>query len=214
MPDGRIVIFDLDGTLVDTLNIVQNTYVETIHLLGKADVTLDDVVANFNIGPTPVLLEHVLGRPVSAQDVDVYFREYEKGIAGLLPFDGVIDMLQELRRDGFRLGLFTSATRRAVNILLPLAGLDDYFEETITGDEVIRPKPDSEGLELICYKLGVRIENAVYVGDSKVDLACARNAGAVGIHATWSSTATPLTGDHFIANQPGDVITLIRRIWA
>ncbi|MCI0710488.1 MAG: HAD family hydrolase [Chloroflexi bacterium] len=205
----RAIIFDLDGTLIDTLEIVLNTYVATIRLLGRADVTLDDVVANFHIGPTPVLLEHFLGRPVSARDLDAYFVEYEAAITGLLPFPGVVDMLEELHRGGYRLGLFTSATRRAVNVALPMTGLDQYFDETVTGDEVTHPKPDAEGLELICRRLGVRTQDAIYVGDAEVDIACARNAGAIGIQALWSSTAPALDGNYLTAKQPGDVIALI-----
>lgn len=208
----KAVIFDLDGTLIDTLGIVLNTYVATIRQLGRADVALDDVLANFHIGPTPVLLEHFLHRPVSAQDLDAYFVEYERAITGLLPFPGVVDMLDELRRVGYRLGLFTSATRRATNLVLPLTGLDPYFAETVTGDEVTHSKPDAEGLEIICHRFGIRPQDAVYVGDAEVDLACAVNAGAMGIQALWSSTAAEISGDHFTANQPGDVITLIKEL--
>lgn len=207
----RAVVFDLDGTLVDTTGLILNVYVETIGLLGGAKVTTDDVLSNFNIGPTPVVLERFLGRPISHQDLDVYFITYEAAISSLQPFPGVAGMLEQLQREGYRLGLFTSATRRAVSLVLPRIGLDAYFAAIIAGDEVTHPKPDPEGLELVCRGLGVGTEEAAYVGDAEVDLACARSARALGVRVVWGSASALLAGDHLIANQPDDVITLIER---
>jgi phosphoglycolate phosphatase-like HAD superfamily hydrolase len=73
----RAVVFDLDGTLVDTTELIVNTYVKTIRLLGGPEVTTNDILSNFNIGPTPVLLKHFLSRPISPQDLSVYFASYE-----------------------------------------------------------------------------------------------------------------------------------------
>src|SRR5215211_4549344 len=129
----RAVVFDLDGTLVDTTGLILNIYVETIRLLGGAEVTTDDVLSNFNIGPTPVVLEYFLGRPIAPQDLDAYYIAYEAAISRLQPFPGVTSMLRQLRRAGYRLGLFTSATRRAVSLVLPKTGLDGHFKAIVTG---------------------------------------------------------------------------------
>jgi HAD superfamily hydrolase (TIGR01549 family) len=206
----RAVVFDLDGTLVDTTGLILNTYVEAIRLLGGAEVTIDDILANFNIGPTPIVLERFLGRPISAEDLDVYFLAYEAAISKLQHLPGVPDMLERLGREGYQLGLFTSATRRAVSLVLPRAGLDGYFEAIVAGDEVIHPKPAPEGLELVCKKLGVRPEAVAYIGDAEVDLACARSARVVGIQAVWGNAAALLAGDHLVANQPDELIALIK----
>lgn len=205
----RAVVFDLDGTLVDTTVLILNTYVETIRSLGGADVTRDDILSNFNIGPTPVVLERFLGRPVSPQDLDVYYAAYEAAISSLQPFAGVTDMLQQLHRMGYRLGLFTSATRRAVSLVLPRISLDRYFEAIIAGDEITHPKPAPDGLELICRRLGVNTKETAYVGDAKVDLGCARRARVLGIQATWGSDSAVFAGNHLVASQPDEVITLI-----
>lgn len=204
----RAIVFDLDGTLVDTTELVVNTYVTTIHLLGGAEVTINDILANFNIGPTPVLLKHFLGRPIAPQDLDVYFATYQAAISKLRPFQGVPDMLKRLKRKGYQLGLYTSATRRAVSLILPSTGLGEHFEAIVAGDEVTHPKPNPEGLEHICRRLGARATEAAYVGDAEVDLACARNAGVLGIQAVWGRVS-PFAGDHLIAKQPNEIIALV-----
>ena len=205
----KAVVFDLDGTLVNTTGLILNTYVGTIHSLGGAEVTTDDVLSNFNIGPTPVILERFLGRPVSPQDLDVYYAAYEAAISSLQAFPNVTGMLKQLHRMDYRLGLFTSATRRAVSLVLPRIGLDNHFEAIVTGDEVTHPKPTPDGLELICRRLGVSTEETAYVGDAEVDLACARSAKVLGIQAVWGNDSVILAGDHLIANQPDEVIALI-----
>jgi HAD superfamily hydrolase (TIGR01549 family) len=205
----RAVVFDLDGTLLDTTGLILNIYVQTIRLLGGAEVTTDDVLANFNLGPTPLVLERFLGRPIRPQDLDAYYVAYEAAIARLQPFAGVASMLKQLHRAGYRLGLFTSTTRRAVNLILPRAGLDGHFMATVAGDEVTHPKPAPDGLELVCRWLGVRTEEAAYVGDAEVDLACARSARVLGVQAVWGSASVIFAGNHLVANQPDDVIALI-----
>jgi HAD superfamily hydrolase (TIGR01549 family) len=205
----RAVVFDLDGTLVDTTRFILNIYVETIHLLGGPEATTDDVLCNFNIGPTPVVLERFLGRPILPQDLDAYYVAYEAAISRLQPFPGVPSMLNQLHHNGYRLGLFTSATRRAVSLILPRTGLDGHFRAIVTGDEVTHPKPAPEGLEQVCRRLAVRTADAVYVGDAEVDLACARSARVLGVQAVWGSPSVIFAGDHLVANRPDDVIALI-----
>jgi len=62
------VVFDRDGTLVDTMTIAPTVYVDTIRALGGPELSPDTVVANWHIGATPVVLAHLLGRPVTAAD--------------------------------------------------------------------------------------------------------------------------------------------------
>src|SRR6266545_3572135 len=109
----------------------------------------------------------------------------------------------------FRLALYTSATRRAVSIVLLEASLDRYFGTIVAGHEVTRPKPDPKGLELARWKLGVRTEEAAYVGDAEVDLACVKSANVLAIQAAWGSASIIIAGNHLVASQPNEVIALI-----
>ncbi len=209
---GRLIalVFDLDGTLVDTMPLILDTYVETIRSLGGPDVTTEDVLAKFQVGPTRAVLEHFLGRPISADDMDCYHAAYEQAITALRPFPGVVDMVEQLSREGYRLGLFTSATRRAATLVLATARLNGRFGAVVAGDEVIHSKPAPDGLELVCRRLGVTPDEAAYVGDAAVDLECARYAGALAIHARWGGASGVQAGDHIVAERPVDILAFVK----
>jgi HAD superfamily hydrolase (TIGR01549 family) len=206
------VVFDLDGTLVDTMTSAPQAYVDTIRSLGGPDVSPSEVVAVWHIGPTPVVLEHFLGRPVSPDDTERFHRHFAAVVATVQPYPGVVGMLDELDRGGHRLGVFTTATHRAATTTLAAAGLAGYFRVVVGGDDVSRPKPAPEGLELSCLRLGTGVTDAVYVGDAAVDLQCADAANASGIHAAWGLVNGTGSVPGRIARRPHDVVELVRQL--
>jgi HAD superfamily hydrolase (TIGR01549 family) len=205
------VVFDLDGTLVDTMTSTPQAYADTIRSLGGPDVSPSDVLAVWHIGPTPVVLEHFLGWQTSLHDTERFHRHFATVVASVEAFPGVVDMLDALSRTGHRLGVLTTATHRAATSMLTAAGLVGYFPVVVGGDEVSRPKPAPDGLELTCLRLGTGVTDAVYVGDAAVDLQCADAANASGIHAAWGSVnSIEPTAEH-IAQRPHDVVELVRQ---
>jgi HAD superfamily hydrolase (TIGR01549 family) len=208
------VVFDLDGTLVDTMTSAPQAYADTIRSLGGPDVSPSEVVAVWHVGPTPVVLEHFLGRPVSSRDTERFHRHFAAVVASVEVFPGVVEMLDALSRSGHRLGVLTTATRRAATSMLTGSGLAGYFPVVVGGDEVTRPKPAPDGLELSCRRLGTGVTDAVYIGDAAVDLQCAEAANASGIHAAWGSVNGIAPTAERIAQRPGDVVELVRLLQA
>jgi phosphoglycolate phosphatase-like HAD superfamily hydrolase len=96
--------------------------------------------------------------------------------------------------------------------MLTAAGLAGYFPVVVGGDEVSRPKPASDGLELTCLRLGTGVTDAVYVGDAAVDLQCAEAANASGIHAAWGSPNIIEPTAERIAQRPHDVVELVKQL--
>lgn len=203
------VVFDLDGTLIDTMASVPTAYADTIHELGGPLVGPAEVVAAWHVGPTPVVLSHFLGRQVSADELECYYRHLELAVATVRPFPGVVELVSTLDRAGCRLGIFTSATRRSTTRMLAAAGLQGLFATVVCGDEVQESKPAPEGLLLACRLLDVPPAGAAYVGDAEVDLACARAAGAVAVHASWNGSTAPRSGSNLLAGHPGEVAALL-----
>jgi HAD superfamily hydrolase (TIGR01549 family) len=203
------VVFELDGTLVDTMTSAPQAYVDTIRSLGGPDVSPSDVLAVWHIGPTPVVLEHF--RPVSPRDTERFHRHFADVVASVEPFPGVVEILDALSR-GHRLGVLTTATHRAATSMLTAAGLAGFFPVVVGGDEVSRPKPAPDGLELSCRRLGTGVTEAVYVGDAAVDLQCAEAANASGIHAAWGSVDGIEPTAERIAPRPHDVLELVRQL--
>ncbi len=209
--DLKAVVFDLDGTLVDTMQVAPQVYVEVVHELGGPEISVADVVEVWHIGPTKTLLEHFLGRPVTAEELEVYFDRIELAFANLTAFDGISELINELRRLRVAIGVFTTATRRSASLMLTAAGLDQRLSVLVCGDEVARPKPAPDGLRLACKQLGCTPTQAAYVGDAATDMQCAAAAGALGILAIWGTdSAAHGEPGQLTAAKPVDVLDLIR----
>ena len=179
--------FDLDGTLVDTMIVAPSVYASVIRALGGPDLTVDDITGIWHVGPTPTVLGHFLGRPITPADLELFHEMFEDSTRSIEPFDGIATLLRALRDDGYRLGVYTTATRRAAATMLAAAGLADLVSAVIGGDEVAEPKPAADGLRRLADELGTTPERIAYIGDTNIDIQCAHAAGSVGIHAAWGA---------------------------
>ncbi len=209
---GRAIVFDLDGTLLDSMTAVPHAYVQAIRELGGPDLSAQEVVAEWHRGPTPVILAHFLQRAITDGDLDHFYDRMAAATTSTRPFPGIPGLLQALRDDGNALAVYTSATRRGTDATLARTGLSAYFAVVVTGDEVTRPKPAPDGLLDTCRLLGVPVAATAYVGDAETDLRCAAAAGATPVHARWSSHTDSTAGFSHVAQRPGDVLTVLAGI--
>lgn len=205
----RAVVFDLDGTLVDTMASVPRAYVETIRDLGGPVLTPAQLIAAWHIGPTPVVLGHFLGRAATAGDLECFYEHAVTAAESSRVFPGIVELLQALRRDRRALAVYTSATRRIADVVLTGTGLGDHFPVVVAGDQVNDPKPAPDGLLDACRLLGVPASATAYVGDSGTDLECARAAGALPVHARWSAHVESAPEQPHSARRPADVLAVL-----
>ncbi|KJK50393.1 hydrolase [Lentzea aerocolonigenes] len=187
----RCVIFDLDGTLVDTPRGIVTTFAAVFAQLGLPTVDSGSVRATIGL-PLPVAFAKVLGipddDPVVARCVEFYlstFREIVLPKAPRLVFPGVADGLRSLREGGFLLAVATSKYLANAEALLVAAGLREEFSVVVGADQVSRPKPDPESGLLVLQRLGVSAANAVMVGDTTHDVLMAHGAGMSSIGVTY-----------------------------
>jgi len=205
----RAVVFDMDGTLLDSVPTVSRAYADAIRSLGGPTVTPEEVVAGWHVGHTDLVLAHFLGRACGPAEVERFHAHLDPAIAEVRPFPGIPALLDDLTDAGMRLGLFTAATRRVATSLLAATGIDTRFEVIVAGDEVDRPKPAPDGLLLAQQRLGVPAEATAYVGDAHVDLGCADAAGSQGVHAQWGARPDVRVGTHLVAARPHDLVPLL-----
>lgn len=178
------IIFDIDGTLADTHELIFDTF---NHVIGKylnKRMSNDEIVALF--GPTEdvILKEYMAERYGEARkDYYDYYRKNHKEKAPAYP--GIEDILVFLKNRSIPIGIFTGKGRESSEITLKELGLIDYFDLIITGDDVEKHKPDPEGIRLFISKFGLKGERVLMVGDVANDVKAAHDAGVKCALVLW-----------------------------
>ncbi|MEU5976223.1 HAD family hydrolase [Streptomyces sp. NPDC047315] len=187
------LVWDMDGTLLDTTEAVPAAFVRAVRTLEGPAVAAEDVVAAYWRGTPEVILEHLVGRRLTAEDTEAYYRELD-GIR-VTPYPGVAEVFAELAARGRPRAVFTGASTRAARLLLTAAGL--AADVLVGGDRVRAPKPAPDGVLLAADEIGAPAREVAYVGDSPLDLRAATAAGSRGVAAAW--------GHMYDAAEPADV---------
>jgi HAD superfamily hydrolase (TIGR01509 family) len=181
------LVWDMDGTLLDSGVAVPAAYVAAAQQLDGLTVTEADVVARYWRGVPERILADLLGRELTPAETDVYYDQL--ALAEVVPYPEAADVLAALRARGHPVAIFTGTSSRAAAMLLASAGLD--ADVVIGGDLVRRPKPAGDGLMLAATRLGVQANALAYVGDAPNDLRAARAVGGLAAAAAWGHQYDP-----------------------
>ena len=183
----KLVVFDVDGTLADTDEVILATWKELIRLYKPSDYFLDDDVIRTFSGPP---LRDSIKRVFPEMDQEFIFEEYNRITPGLYKsnikkFPDVVNVLNDLKKDGYQLAVLTNKDSRMTRYTLELAGIDiNLFSAIVTADDVKTLKPNPEGLLSILNKLNIKNEEAISVGDTEFDYYCGKNANVKTIMMT------------------------------
>lgn len=172
----RAVIFDCDGVLVDSWAGTMHFYNRVRSDLGLAPLTPEDQALAFTL-PIGQALKQLYPAHRLQEVLDAATSIPEQEIAAWIePMPGAVECLQELRGLGLRLGVNTNGGAETLRVL-DAHGMLQLVHRVVTVEDVARPKPDPEGVALLLQGFGLAADQAVYVGDSRVDAATARAAG-------------------------------------
>lgn len=205
----RAVVWDMDGTLIDSTRVIPDAYITTIRRLGGPPPTREAVFAAYSLGPPAIILAHLLGRASTDADVEEYLACLRARAGAARPYPGIEATLEALR-PRVELGVFTGANHASAMILLEAAGLAGHFAVVVGGDEVQRQKPAPDGVLLACRALGVEPASAAYVGDSPLDLRAARDSGARAVAAGWGHLYDPASAADHVLDRPEELLDLLR----
>lgn len=180
----RAVVFDVDGTLLDTLPSLAAAANEVLAEAGLRAVPADLLRPALSEGLAP-MFQHALAlqaEPTAADRAGAlearYFAVYaQRWLAQAMPYAGVPAMLAELKSQGLRLGLCSNRDRPSVNALLACTALDIGFDAVVGLGDAARPKPSADPLLRVLQQLGVSPAQVLFVGDSAMDARCAEAAG-------------------------------------
>lgn len=185
----QAVIFDFDGTLIDTFPAIHAGFNAAVAPLYGRDLSRDEVIDRFgphDEGMLGIEFSEHPGRNLE-EAIETYYAAYEAAHREIVPFEGIEELLRELRKRGLPLGVMTGKSRRAADLTLAHFGWQDKFDIVVTGTEVPNFKPAPDGPLLAAKLLGVAPQSCLYVGDSPADLGAARSAEMVGVVAGWQS---------------------------
>lgn len=180
----RAVVFDLDGTLIDSAPDVANALNAMLAEQGLSPLPVQQVRTMIGEG-VDVLMEKALaatGAPPRDEATLTYctarYRHFYAGAPAehTVVYDGVPEVLAALRAAGYRLGLCTNKPHTITHLVLDALGLAPHFAAVVGGENLPFRKPDARPLLAVLTHLGVDRTACVYVGDSEIDVETARNA--------------------------------------
>ena len=184
MATFKAVLFDLDGTLVDSLPEIYFGVCETCRRLKVTPPTKEAVAAM--IGRGVVVLVERLKRHLGLSDSDVtesemlriLVEEWDKTKGEKIDFyPGVLEGIRRLREEGIRTAIVTNKLRSLTEDFVCVRGIEDLFDTIVAGDDCPKAKPAPDMLLRAMKELGVSSETVVMVGDSRNDALAARAAG-------------------------------------
>ena len=189
------VVFDLDGTLVDTAPDLSGTLNRLLVEHGRPTIALEDIRAMIGDGAAKMVERGFGATGGLPQDVTVLVRRfldiYEANVAEeSRPFPGVVATLERLRASGMSLGVCTNKLTGLSQRLLDELDLSQYFTAIVGGDVPAR-KPDPRHVLSTIELLGASPETALMIGDSINDVAAAKAAKVKVVAVTFGYTTTP-----------------------
>lgn len=173
------VLFDLDGTLIDSLPNVRDAANEVLRAYGEPSLP-DKIVAGFVGLGEQVFIDRLiaatnLDSAVRADILDRFIVEYKRVAEETRCFPGVAEALIELKGWGVPMGVVTNKPRAPLIPTLQAASLSNFFESIVAGDDLPVRKPDPAPLRHVMNELGA--DRCVYIGDTPIDAETAERAG-------------------------------------
>jgi len=182
----RAILFDLDGTLLDSIGLILDSFHHTFAAHGIPARTDAEHRATIGI-PLAVVLAQFASPDRSLDAMLATYRAYnfEHHDSRITAYPGVVAMVRELTARHLRLAIVTSKSRRSTTRGLALAGIEHAFEALVCSDDVKHPKPHREPVDRALSLLGVGAEEALFVGDSPHDMHAGNATGIATAAALW-----------------------------
>lgn len=199
MPAIHTVLFDLDGTLIDSVRLILDSYHHTLAAHNLPPRTDEEWLAGVG---TPLSAQFAAWQDDRAmlEALIATYREYnlKHHDRMVTVYPGVVAVVQALKEEGIATGLVTSKNRSGALRGLTLARLEALMDVLVCADEVVNPKPHPEPVEKAVRLLGADPRTTVYVGDSIHDMRSGRAAGVRTVAVLWG----PFGRSHLEGAQP------------
>ena len=208
------ILFDLDGTLIDTNELVIKSFINTFKVF-KPDYNITNSELLSFLGPP---LNTTFSKYFDDSKLNViidYYRDFTKKNHDkyVKIYPNVKETISELHRSGYKLGIVTTKLKKIAYLSLELFDLTEYFDIIIDCNDVLNNKPDPEGI--LKAKDYLQSKLTVYIGDNASDILAGKNANVKTIGAGWSIKGIETLkkeNPDFILNDMNELIQYIQKI--
>lgn len=181
----RTILFDLDGTLIDTNELIIASFTHTIEQYSDRSYKREEIL-DFIGPPLRESLQKV--NPDKVEEMVETYRKHniENHNRYVKAYEGVVETIETLKEQGYKLGIVTTKMRNTVHMGLELTNLDGLFETVVTLDDVTNAKPHPEPIVKALNHLDSQASEAMMVGDNTHDIEAGQNAGTKTAGVAWT----------------------------
>jgi HAD superfamily hydrolase (TIGR01509 family) len=181
------IVFDMDGTLVDSFGLILESFNYAAGRFMRKPLNIEEALS-IPGGTLEEQLANYVPLSFVPQAIERYHAHYADHFsAEALVFPGIRLLLSALYEREVKLAVCTGADRESARYTLSRSGLSRFFQTLVTGNDVIKPKPDPEGLMIAMEALNARPDHTIYLGDHPNDVRASQDAGAKPAAACWGS---------------------------
>lgn len=212
MKNNKVIIFDCDGTLLDTFLLIEKTVFATFEkMLPNYQLTIEEAHSFF--GP---LLDDTFQKYAKTQEEVKSLVECYRNINEALmekyicAYEGINELLVELKKQNYIMTIVSNKVTEAVLHGLKICGIDKYFDLILGADKLKKAKPNPDGINQILNKY--QTINAIMIGDTIIDIEAGKNAGIKTIGVTWCKTTQEefrKNNATYVVNNPKEILKIV-----
>jgi pyrophosphatase PpaX len=206
------VLFDLDGTLVDSGAIILASFKHAARTVLARDIEEEQIAAL--VGGSNLHDQMRVLSPAHMDELVRVYREHNRPLHDeLQAFEGVEELMETLSEQGRKLGIVTAKGRQTVDLAFGVLSLERYFDAVVTADMTDRHKPDPAPVLKALELLASEPANAAFVGDSPYDVAAGKAAGVFTVAVSWGKIHPEErlleAGADFLVHSPRELLDVL-----
>lgn len=217
----KACIFDLDGTITDSIGAIAHTVNQTLTFFGLKTHPVEAYKDFAGDGQYELIKRALIASG------DIGLTNYDKVMAkyielfrdgctyGVVPFDGIMEMLHSLKDRGCRIAVLSNKQHDNTTKVIQTVFGEDFFDEVLGQSESYEKKPSPQGAFKIAEKFGLHAFECLYLGDTNTDMLTGTNAGMDTVGVTWGfRTREELEKNHakYIVDEPKEIIEIYDKI--
>lgn len=207
-----VVIFDCDGTLVDTFKLIEQTVILTFKkMLPNYNLTLEEAYLFFGPFLNDSFSKYAKTKKEIEELVDCYRIINDKLMSKYIyAYDGILELLTKLKKNGYRLAIVSNKVTDAVEKSLKLCNIDSFFDLIVGAEKLEKAKPNPSGIYQVLEYFNSK--KAIMIGDTIIDIETGQNAKIKTIGVTWCKTDKQSfikANANYIVNHPLEIIKVI-----